>query len=204
LKAEYGDRRDHAVIAAMCLLAATRPFEHGSAGEHPTIVCHPRGESRHNGGMRSIALLALLGTGCSFVAVRGPSQRVEVLPSDGTPLKCTESGLFPVLDTAGGVAAVSVAAGGVLLEQTSEDGEPENFTKYYAGPLVLVAIAYFVSATYGNTRVTWCTDVNERLRKPGERVIPINPDPNKPTQEIDREGPPPQKPTQEPDREDPL
>jgi hypothetical protein len=139
--------------------------------------------------MRSIALLALLGTGCSFFAVRGPSQRVEVLPSDGKSLKCTESGLFPLLDAAGGVAAVSSAAAGVLLEQTSDDGEPENFTKYYAGPLALVAIAYFVSATYGNTRVTWCTDANERLRQPGERVVPINPDPKQPTPETDRESP---------------
>jgi hypothetical protein len=139
--------------------------------------------------MRSIALLALLGTGCSFFAVRGPSQRVEVLPSDGTIIKCTESGLLPVLDTAGGVAAVSVAVAGVIAEQTSDDGDPENFTRYYAGPLALAAIAYFISATYGNTRVTWCTDANERLRKPDERVLPVNPDPEKPTQEIDREQP---------------
>jgi hypothetical protein len=139
--------------------------------------------------MRSIALLALLATGCSFFAVHGPAQRVEVLPSDGQPLKCTESGLVPVIDTAGGVAAVSIATAGVILEQTSDDGKPENFTKYYAGPLVLAAIAYFVSATHGNTRVTWCTDANERLRSSGERVIPVNPDPKKPAQENDRENP---------------
>jgi hypothetical protein len=139
--------------------------------------------------MRSVALLALFGTGCSFFAVRGPAQRIEVLPSDGRPIKCTESGLVPILDTVGGVAAVVAAGTGVLLEQTSEDGEPENFTLYYAGPLVVGAIVYFVSATRGNTRVTWCTDANDRIRKPDERVIPINSDPKKPTQEIDQEDP---------------
>jgi hypothetical protein len=148
-----------------------------------------RAGPRHNDRMRSLALLALLGSGCSFFAVRGPSQRIDVLPSDGQPIKCTESILIPTLDTAGGVAAVSIAGIGVLVEQTSEDGKPENFTRYYAGPLALAAIAYFVAATYGNTRVTWCTDVNDRIRKPTERVIPINPDPKKPDQEIDSEIP---------------
>jgi hypothetical protein len=139
--------------------------------------------------MRSIALLALLGTGCSFFAVNGPTQRVSILPSDGKPLACTESGLFPTLDTIGGVAAASVAVGGVIAEQVSEDGEPENFTKYYAAPLAAVAVAAIISATYGNTRVTWCTDANDRLRNPEERVVPINLDPAKPTQEMDREDP---------------
>jgi hypothetical protein len=139
--------------------------------------------------MRSIALFALLGTGCSFFLVHGPTQRIEVLPSDTSHVDCTESSLMPVLDTAGGVAAMSAAGVGILVEQTSDDGKPENFTKYYAGPLAVVAVAYFIAASRGNTRVTWCSDANERLRKPGERVTPVNPDRSKPTQQDDRENP---------------
>ena len=106
------------------------------------------------------ALVLLLAGGCSFVGVRGPSDRIGALPAK---LSCTESALLPSLDALGGAAAFAVAGGGVILEQASDDGEPESFTKYYAGPLVAVGVIYFIAASFGNNRITWCTDAKERM-----------------------------------------
>jgi hypothetical protein len=125
-------------------------------------------------GLALAAVAAVGATGCSFFLVKGPAERVDILP--GARVECTESGVVPLVDTFGGLVAITTSGVGILLEQTSDNGEPENFTRYYAGPLAAVAIAYFIAASRGNTRVTWCSDVNERLRSPGERVIPVNPD----------------------------
>ena len=119
------------------------------------------------------ALVALV-AGCSFVGVRGPGSRVGLLPEDPADLKCSESSLFPSLDALGGAAAIGIAGGGIVLEQTSEDGKPENFTKYYAAPIVALAIVYFVSASYGNNRITWCTDARERILKARDGVRPVD------------------------------
>ena len=152
--------------------------------------------------MRSLALSAVFATGCSFVLVHGPSQRIETLPTDGSHIDCTESAAVPLADTIGGIAAITAAGAGVLVEQTSNDGKPEHFTAYYAGPLAAVAIAYFISASRGNSQVTWCRDVNERLNKPGERVIPV--DPNRHEQLKDKENPLPNRRKQQEDKENPL
>lgn len=132
--------------------------------------------------MRLLALA--VSAGCSFVGVRGPADRVGVLPDDPAKLKCTESTLLPSLDAVGGIVGVLAAGAGVVLEQTSEDGEPQNFTKYYAGPIALGAILYFVSASYGNNRITWCTDARERIEANRSVVVPVAPDPQ-PEIEID-------------------
>jgi hypothetical protein len=138
------------------------------------------------------ALLALVATGCSFVAVRGPSTRIGLLPDDPAKLKCSDNSLFPSLDALAGAAAIAVAGGGVVLEQTSEDGEPEDFTKFYAGPLVALGIIYFVSASFGNRRITWCDDAKERIRKAQDVVRPIDlgpPSKRKPDPDVDPENP---------------
>lgn len=124
-------------------------------------------------GMRGIAAIALFATGCSFAGVRGPSSRVDPLPLDRPRVSCTESALLPSLDALGGAAALAAAAGGVLFENVSESGEPENFTRYYAGPLLGAALVYFVSAGFGNRRITWCSDANERLAEQREAVRPV-------------------------------
>src|SRR5688572_27664634 len=90
--------------------------------------------------------------GCSFAFVRAPA-RLSEPPTDPAAVKCNDSGLFPTLDALGGAAAISVAGGGVILEKGSEDGEPENFTAYYAGPLLAVAIVYWAAATFGTNRI---------------------------------------------------
>jgi len=137
--------------------------------------------------MRWLALPALLATGCSFFLVHGPSERIDVLPTERGRVDCTESGVIPLVDTIGGIAAITSAGVGVLVEQTSDDGKPEHFTAYYAAPLAAVAIAYFISASRGNTKVTWCSDVNDRMRNPAERVTPV--DPNRKEQAPDTENP---------------
>lgn len=135
-------------------------------------------------------LLAAVATGCSFALVRGPSDRIGLLPDDPAKLKCSDSSLFPGLDALAGAAAIAVAGGGVVLEQTSEDGKPENFTKYYAGPLVVLGIIYFVSASFGNRRITWCSDARERIIKARDSVRPIELEPKKPKPiDIDKENP---------------
>src|SRR5689334_21765405 len=111
--------------------------------------------------MRAIVLLAGLGA-CSFVGVRGPSDRVGIVPDDPAKVKCTDSTLFPSIDALGGAASAVIAAGGVILEKSSDDGKPENFTKYYAGPLAVLSIAYFYAASWGNNRITWCSDAKDR------------------------------------------
>src|SRR5262245_27102021 len=137
--------------------------------------------------MRSLALPALLATGCSFFLVHGPSERIDVLPTERGHVDCTESGVIPLVDTVAGIAAITTAGVGILVEQTSDDGKPQHFTAYYAAPIAAAAIAYFIPASRGNTKVTWCSDVNDRLRSPSERVVPV--DPNRKEQQQDNENP---------------
>lgn len=113
-------------------------------------------------------------TGCSFAGVRGPARTVEP-PTDPSAIHCTESGVLPALDALGGAAAISVIGGGILLEHTSEDGEPEHFTAYYAGPLLAVAIAYFWSASFGTDRITRCTELKEQASQVRAIVRPVTP-----------------------------
>jgi hypothetical protein len=125
-----------------------------------------------DGVMRHAMTLLLLGS-CSFVGVRGPSDRVGALPEDPAKLSCTESAFLPSLDALGGALAFAAAGGGVILEQGSSDGEPENFTKYYAGPLAAAGILYFIAASFGNTRITWCTDAKERMAAARDTIRPV-------------------------------
>jgi hypothetical protein len=121
--------------------------------------------------MRSVALVLV--AGCSFVGVRGPTRTASSPPGDPSSIKCSESDVLPALDALAGAAALGVMGGGILLEQTSEDGEPEHFTLYYAGPALAVAIAYFWSASYGTTRVSRCTELKEDLARVKDAVRPI-------------------------------
>ena len=130
--------------------------------------------------MRSVALVLV--AGCSFVGVRGPSRTASDPPGDPSSIKCTQSDVLPALDALAGAAALGVMGGGILLEQTSDDGEPEHFTLYYAGPALAVAVAYFWSASYGTARVSRCTELKEQLAKVKEAVrpiegVPVRPDP---------------------------
>lgn len=116
----------------------------------------------------TLLVLAIATSGCSFFLVDGPSQKVEVIHED---FSCTRSPVVPIIDAAGGVALASAAVGGVVLEQTSSDGSPKNFSLYYAAPLVVGSIVYFIAASRGNTRVEWCGDMKERIAT-GERPAP--------------------------------
>ncbi len=100
-----------------------------------------------------IALVCI--SGCSFFGVQGPIASGSEVPADPNAA-CTESDTLPALDAIGGAAALAVAGGGFIIEQTSETGELRNFTKYYAGPLVIAAIIYFVSTSVGTNRVERC------------------------------------------------
>jgi hypothetical protein len=121
--------------------------------------------------MRFVALVAL--AGCSFVGIRAPSSRIDPLTTRADAIKCNESTLLPSIDALGGAAAISVAGGGVLLEQTTDKSRYDHFTLYYAGPLLALAITYWYSAAFGNARVTRCTELKEKARLIQPAVRPI-------------------------------
>jgi hypothetical protein len=102
------------------------------------------------------ALLAIVcATGCSFFGVRATTwTRSEPAPNPAA-LDCTDSDTLPAIDAIGGAAALAGAGGGFIIEQT-QDNELHNFTKYYLGPLVAVAIVYFIATSYGTNRVEGC------------------------------------------------
>jgi hypothetical protein len=108
-------------------------------------------------------LIAIAATGCSFFLVKGPRQRVDVIGT-GADTGCTEAPIIPIVDAVGGLALGGAAVGGVILEATGSDSAPDNFGKYYAAPLVIGSIVYFVAASMGNSRVTWCVDMKERIK----------------------------------------
>lgn len=98
-------------------------------------------------------------TGCSFVGVRGPVGYGSEPAADPSSVKCTDSDVLPTLDAIGGAAALAVAGGGFIIEQTSSSGDLHNFTKYYVGPLVVASIVYFISTNFGSKRVERCRAV---------------------------------------------
>jgi hypothetical protein len=114
--------------------------------------------------MRLLALILVLATGCSYAFVREP-KHMDPPPTDPRQVHCNDSGLFPSLDALGGAAAISVAGGGVIIDQTSETGRAENFTKYYAAPLLALAIVYFYSGSFGTERVSKCQELKETAER---------------------------------------
>jgi hypothetical protein len=120
------------------------------------------------------ALVVVVLAGCSFVGVRAPARTTEPA-KDPAAVHCSDSGILPALDALGGAAAISVIGGGVLLEHTSDDGEPEHFTRNFAGPLLAVAIAYFWSASFGTDRIERCSELKEQAATVQTIVRPITP-----------------------------
>ena len=108
-------------------------------------------------------------SGCSFFGVQGPIASGSVVPPD-PKATCTDSDTLPALDAIGGTAALAVAGGGFIIEQTSDIGDLRNFTKYYAGPLVIAAILYFVSTSVGTNRVERCKSRGLLARRDGDAV----------------------------------
>jgi hypothetical protein len=104
------------------------------------------------------ALLAIVcASGCSFFGVRAPNV-VGSDPPINPSIDCTDSDTLPSIDAVGGAAALAVAGGGFIIEQT-ETNTLHNFTKYYMGPLVAVALVYFIATGYGTNRVERCRAV---------------------------------------------
>ncbi|MEO8705857.1 MAG: hypothetical protein ABI867_37850 [Kofleriaceae bacterium] len=122
--------------------------------------------------MRLTALAVLALGGCSFVGVRSPKPQTD---PPTYPVKCNDSGILPALDALGGAAAISVMGGGIILERTDEDHDPQHFTLYYAGPLLALAVVYWASASFGNTRTSRCSDMKEAASRTQEVVRPIEP-----------------------------
>lgn len=136
---------------------------------------------RDNDGMRFVAMLvasACALAGCSFALVRGPTAKAP--GTDPAQIKCTSSSIIPALDALGGAAAIGAVGTGLILEHTSEDGKPENFTLYYAAPLLAVAIAYFWAASFGTDHVEKCREVKETAGTPSRwQTQPIEPAPKR-------------------------
>jgi hypothetical protein len=117
-----------------------------------------RAATRYDFGVRVLVAL-VCASGCSFVGVRGPSTGSHEPARDPSSVHCTDTDALPALDAVGGAAALAVAGGGFIIEQTSSTGDLHNFTKYYAGPLVLASIIYFIASGYGTDRVEHCREI---------------------------------------------
>ncbi len=125
--------------------------------------------------MRYVALAAAFAlTGCSFVGVRAPSKSIDPATMRPEQIKCNESTLLPSLDALGGAAAISVMGGGIILEGTTEKARYDNFTLYYAGPLLVTAIVYWYSASFGNNRASRCTELKETAARVQPVVRPLD------------------------------
>ncbi len=130
------------------------------------------------------AFLAAL-AGCSFIGVRAPSSKIDPATTAPDSIKCNDSSLLPSLDALGGAGVISVMGGGILLEQTTERERYDHFTLYYAGPLLALAVAYWWSASFGNDRISRCSELKDTAGRVRPIVRPIA-DPDKP-QESDPE-----------------
>ncbi len=108
--------------------------------------------------MRSL-IAVVCATGCSFAGVRGPDVAGREVAPDPSKVHCTDTDTLPAVDAIGGALALAAAGGGFIVEQTSSTGDFHNFTKYYAGPLVLASILYFIATSYGTDRVERCREV---------------------------------------------
>jgi len=139
--------------------------------------------------MRSASLtatLALALSGCSFVGIRAPSKSIDPSVMSPAQIKCNESSLLPSIDALGGAAAISVMGGGIILEGTTKRDRYDDFTLYYAGPLLALAIGYWWSASFGTTRATRCTDLKETAGRVRPVVRPVG-DEGKPAPQTDPE-----------------
>lgn len=124
--------------------------------------------------MRACSLLVACAlTGCSFVGVRGPVH-TAVPTQDPKSIKCTDSSLLPSVDAVLGSIGVGAAIFGSIVDQTVAHTDlPDHFTKYYAGPLVVLGLAYLWSASFGTNRVEACTDAKAAVI-PAAVVTPID------------------------------
>jgi hypothetical protein len=125
--------------------------------------------------MRLAALAAL--AGCSFAGVRAPTAKIDPTTLVPSSIQCNDSSLLPSLDALGGAAAIATAGGGVILERTTVKERYDNFTLYYAGPLLALAIVYWWSASFGNDRISKCSDLKERANATRPVVRPIEDEP---------------------------
>lgn len=113
----------------------------------------------------ALAACAAIASGCSFIGVQGPG----ALPDPSPPadqIHCTTADFLPSIDALAGAGALVAAAGGTIIEHTSESGSPHDFGKYYMLPLVAVGIVYFVAASTGTHRVEQCEVAKDRTLPP--------------------------------------
>lgn len=89
---------------------------------------------------------------------------------DPAEVHCNDSSLIPSLDAAGGGLAIAASGGGLIVEHTSE--RLDKFTLHFAGPLFVLSLIYFYSASFGTTRVERCME----LKAAAEAHVPPSTD----------------------------
>jgi hypothetical protein len=97
----------------------------------------------------SLALLSCMG--CSFFAVRGPTQTDSAGSAD---VSCTQSGTIPALDAIVGALAIGGAVGGEIVDQTSHP--IHRYELYYGLPALVAGIVLLYSASNGTDKVEAC------------------------------------------------
>jgi hypothetical protein len=118
----------------------------------------------------SLLALALTGSGCSFLFVKGAPREVEA----ATPLQCTESRTLPWVDTGFAVGSVLAAVGALTTPATAPctgDRTGCEIVKGYVGAFAaLAALAIAVptaivtgaSAGYGFAKTSRCREAVAR------------------------------------------
>lgn len=120
----------------------------------------------------------LVCSGCSFIFVRGPGDKLEstvTTRSDGSQTitqepACTKSVAAPVVDTAlaafFAVVAISAASGSGQCTKTDSAGNKTAMDPAICGAIFApVVIVEGTSATYGYWKTSKCRDAKERARE---------------------------------------
>ena len=121
--------------------------------------------------MRALGLIAL--AGCSFVGVRAPSKRIDPATMRPDQIHCNDNSILPALDALGGAGMLFGTGAGIVLEHTTDKDRYDHFTLYYAGPALALAVIYFYSASFGNERVSRCSDLKEIAGRTQTIVRPV-------------------------------
>jgi len=101
-----------------------------------------------------IAALALTGLlGCSYVTVNAPH-----IGETAATTRCTESDVWPSIDSAIGISGIAGAVGGELVDRLTNH-HMANYELLVGLPAIVVGIAYLVGASYGTDAVEACRNV---------------------------------------------
>ena len=96
-------------------------------------------------------LAILLCHACSYAGVNGPTG--ETTPT--TIVSCTDSDVFPAIDSLIGVLAIAGSVGGEIADHLATN-PIDHFELYIGLPALVTGIIYLMSASSGTDKVEAC------------------------------------------------